>query len=37
MIIEIILINFFKKYYMNKNLKNTLILNYPIISIIILA
>ena len=37
MIIEIILINFFKKYYMNKNLKNTLITNFPVISIIILG
>jgi len=37
MIIEIILINFFKKYYMNKKLKNTIINNYPIISIIILG
>jgi len=37
MIIEIILINFFKKYYMNKKLKNTLINNYPLISIIILC
>jgi hypothetical protein len=37
MIIEIILINFFQKYYMNKNLKNTLINNFPLISILILG
>jgi len=37
MIIEIILINFFQKYYMNKNLKNTLINYFPLISIFILG